>query len=138
MGIIMGCNRGGWACEFEACGGGKVKEVCNTGGPDDGLPGMGMGEPPAEVKIGGEPELDWAIWLRMLFKMLLVAWAVFRPFEDMPPILGLIFCFDLGLGWVMYEVVVRLDELVVLVVAGRRVGGARDIWVLPVGGCEDG
>ena len=42
---------------------------------------------------------------------------------------GDIFCLDLGLGWVMkaVEVVEREVGLVAVLVAGKRVGGAREI-----------
>ena len=54
-----------------------------------------------------------------------------------PLFLGDIFCLDLGLGCVINEAVdvVGLEVmLVVVLVAGNRVGGAREICVLPDGG----
>ncbi len=43
-------------------------------------------------------------------------------------------CFDLGLGCVLNVFGSRVMEVaVVVVVAGNRVGGAREIWVLPAG-----
>ena len=49
---------------------------------------------------------------------------------------GDIFCLDLGLGCVMkaVEVVEREVGLTVVLVAGKSVGGAREICVFPAGG----
>ena len=46
--------------------------------------------------------------------------------------------FDLGLGCVIIDALDEVDVLavvlVVVLVAGNNVGGALEIWVLPVGG----
>ena len=56
-GIIIGCNSGGW--EFEACDGGALRGVCNTGGPAVVVVDIlyvVIGEP-LELKRGGEEAL---------------------------------------------------------------------------------
>lgn len=146
---VIGCNSGG--CEFELrllWGGGAIKEVWRTGGPvAEGLPGGSIDKGDAlDVRRGGEPPLEpCIIWFccLILFSIDLAAACVFRPLVDKvgaPVVLGdICFCFDLGLGCVTNDgavVDIRLVALVEELVAGKRVGWALEICVLPIGACE--
>ena len=113
-------------------GGGMASDVCKTGGPTlKGLPGgppiwVVIGDP-LDVRTGGETLLLllFLIVLRIFLGGKLVLLCGGGPFGD-------IFCFDFGLGWKDVVVVVGLEVivfivLVIVLVAGRRVGGALEI-----------
>lgn len=145
---VIGCNSGGCEFEWELGGGGAIKEVWRTGGPvAEGLPGGSIDKGDAlDVRRGGEPPLEpCIIWFccLILFRIDLAAACVFRPLVDKvgaPVVLGdICFCFDLGLGCVTNDGAVvdkRLVALVEELVAGRSVGWALEICVLPIGACE--
>ena len=98
-----------------------------------GLPGGIESGDALDVSTGDKTlEPAWfLIVLRIVFG------AVVKPLGGMVVIpagvLGDIFCFDLGLGWVIRPVEVVVLCVTVLV-AGSKVGGALEICVLPTGG----
>ena len=134
--MFIGCSTGG--PPLDGGRGAARLDVCKMGGPPlDGLPGAPNAPrwAPFEVKTGGGMLLPADL---RLFRMDLGAVLLKGVLLKGPLFLGETFCFDLGLGCVIIDVLDEVDVLavvlVVVLVAGNSVGGALDIWVLPVGG----
>ena len=134
--MFIGCSTGG--PPLDGGRGAARLDVCKMGGPPlEGLPGA-PNTPrgaPFEVNTGGGTLLAADLRLfRMDLGVVLLKGVLLRG----PLFLGETFCFDLGLGCVIIDALDEVDVLavvlVVVLVAGNSVGGALEIWVLPVGG----